>query len=324
MKLAASQAAILRQQLLARIQRSYVTTTAMVRVGDLEFPFTRITDPDRVLDEVAAEADRRERLNGRRDADEHLHLPYWAELWDSAMGIGQFIVEEDAKTRGRRDAEKGEGAGGTWRQGDKVKGDGDTKNRDEGAEHSGLVPASPRPRVPASSCIPASRRPRVPASSCIPASPRPRLPASSARSTLDLGCGMGLSGTIAAALGASVLFADIEPPALLFARLNSLPWAKRVRARRVNWQTDRLAETFSRIIGADILYERVQWPYLDAFWKHHLAPGGSVLLGEPGRQTGDLFLDWVANKGWAMKTYAQKVATRERPVRIFCLTRAGG
>ncbi|HEY8748049.1 MAG TPA: hypothetical protein VIM11_08745, partial [Tepidisphaeraceae bacterium] len=82
----------LRSRLLWRIQRRYVVSTAEVRVGNLVFPFTRIADPDRVLDDVAAEADRRERVSGQRENDEHLHLPYWAELWDSAMGMGQVMV----------------------------------------------------------------------------------------------------------------------------------------------------------------------------------------------------------------------------------------
>jgi predicted nicotinamide N-methyase len=248
-----------RQRLLARIHRRYVTTTQMVRIGSVNFEFTRIADPDKVLDEVAAEADRRERISGRREADEHLHLPYWAELWDSAAGIGQFLQS----IHGRET----------------------------------FLPsfsASPRPRVSASPFL---------------------------ISVLDLGCGMGLSGTIAAALGAKVLFADIEPPALLFARLNSLPWVDRVRARRLNWKTDRLAEQFGLIIGADILYERQQWEYLEPFCKHHLAPGGTLLLGEPGRQTGDLFIPWIQEHGWELNIFEEKVPTRERPVRIFCLGR---
>ena len=35
---------------------------------------------------------------------------------------------------------------------------------------------------------------------------------------------MGLTGTVAAAMGADVTFADLEAPALLFARMNSLPF----------------------------------------------------------------------------------------------------
>ncbi|MGH7214611.1 MAG: class I SAM-dependent methyltransferase [Tepidisphaeraceae bacterium] len=227
----------LRRHLLWRIHRRYQTVTRTVRLGGLSIDFTRIADPDRVLDEVAAEEDRREKLSRqRRDGDE-LHLPYWAELWDSALGIGQFLTKHHQPVAGQ--------------------------------------------------------------------------------SVLDLGCGMGLSGTIAARLGARVHFADLEPPALLFARLNSLLDAPRVRARRLNWQTDRLDESFDLILGADILYERKQWEFLDPFWRVHLAPGGVILLGEPGRQTGDLFVEWIVQRGWKLTAHEEPVETRERPIRIF-------
>src|SRR4051812_891057 len=74
------------QQLLLRIQRRYQTVIETVRLPGLEFPFVRIADPDRVLDEVAEAEDRHQRLSGTRAASDQLHLPYWAELWDSALG----------------------------------------------------------------------------------------------------------------------------------------------------------------------------------------------------------------------------------------------
>ena len=259
-----------RLRLLERIHRSYVTTTQSVRIGDRSLSFTRIADPDRVLDQVAAQADLQERLSGKRQGDEQLHLPYWAELWDSAMGIGQYLAENwDTKPRGRGDA-------------------GKEKSLDSNRSFS----ASPRLGVSASPL-----------------------------SVLDLGCGMGLSGTVAAALGANVLFADIEPPALLFARLNSLPWAERVRTRRLNWQRDCLSERFDLIIGADILYERAQWEYQEPFLAGHLIAGGTVLLGEPGRQTGDLYIDWIRQRAWALEISLETVPTRQTPVRILRLSR---
>ena len=248
-----------RHRLLARIHRSYATLDQKVRVGENYLSFTRIANPDTVLDQVAAEADRREKIAGKRQPDEQLHLPYWAELWDSAVGIGQFLA-----------------------------------------------------RTPLPVPVPSARR--------LPA--LPTLPLSST-SMLDLGCGMGLSGTIAASLGARVLFADIEPPALLFAQLNSLPWADHVRTRRLNWQTDDLCERFALILGADILYERTQWEYLEPFWRRHLAPGGQILLGEPGRQTGDMFLQWIAAREWKLRVNEETVPTRPKPVRILQLSEPG-
>ena len=255
-----------RARLLARIHRRYETVTEPRQVGPVSLPFTRIKDPDRVLDQVVEECDRAERLTGVRQEDPQ-HLPYWAELWDSAAGVGQVMVEEWS----------GGGVMGWWGQ----------------------------------------ERPRSSDST----TPLPHHPTTSP-SVLDLGCGMGLTGTIAAALGGRVLLADIETPALLFARLNSLPWAARVRARRVNWQADRLGERFDLIVGADILYERKQWEFLDAFWRAHLAPGGQLLLGEPGRMTGDTFLDWAPARGWRLQRRDLKVPTREAPVRVLRLTLA--
>ena len=227
-----------RARLLHRINRRYRTLTEPVRVGPFTFPFTRIEDPNRVLDEVAAEEDRLEKERGRVPEDQ-LHLPYWAELWDSATGMGQFLVAH-------------------------------------------------------------FQRPL---------------------SVLDLGCGMGLSGTVAAMLGHCVLFADLESPALLFARLNSLGHRGRVRARRVDWRRDRLREQFDLILGADILYERKQWDFLEPFWRTHLKAGGSVLLGEPGRKTGEMFVEWIGARGWALEEFAEPVETRSRPIRLFQLTR---
>jgi predicted nicotinamide N-methyase len=232
------------KQLLARIRRRYQTVTETVRLPGLEFPFVRIADPDRVLDEVAEAEDRLERLSGQRASSDQLHLPYWAELWDSALGISQWLVRQ--------------------------------------AEMS-----------------------------------------SQKWNVLDLGCGMGLTGTVAARLGHRVLFADLEPPALLFAQLNSLPTADRVRTRRLDWRTDRLDETFDLIIGADILYERKQWDFLEPFWRAHLKPGGTVLLGEPGRQTGDLFQPWIRDRGWDLHLLSESVPTRATPIRLMLLRELG-
>jgi predicted nicotinamide N-methyase len=139
------------------------------------------------------------------------------------------------------------------------------------------------------------------------------------QSVLDLGCGMGLAGAAAAATGAKVMLADIEPLALLLARLNTLPWRSHVRVRRVNWQTDRLGEKFDLILGADILYERGQWEYLESFWREHLAADGSILLGEPGRMTADPFAEWLGDRGWKVET--NREALPAKVVRIFRLTK---
>lgn len=229
-----------RLALLHRIHKKYPTLTESIRFGAIEFPFTRIADPDQVLDDVVAEEDRREKTTGVRLADPP-HLPYWAELWESARAIAQHLWNE---------------------------------------------------------------------------------PISSTTRVLDLGCGMGLAGAAAAAMGAQVVLADLETPALLLAKLNSLPYAPRVITRKLDWRKDTLNEKFDLILGSDILYDKSQWEHLDKFWKSHLAPQGRILLGEPGRQTGEMFIPWIAQRhDWLMRETFEIVNEKKR-IRIFGLRRA--
>jgi predicted nicotinamide N-methyase len=229
----------LRRRLLARISRRFAVVTETHLVGPLRPQFTRVADPDIVLDQIVDAEDRREKQTGQRRDGEDLHLPYWAELWDSALGIGAYLTTQNLR----------------------------------------------------------------------------------GKSVLDLGCGMGFAGMVSAMMGANVLLADLEPDALLFARLNTLRWFDQTRVRKLNWQKDRLAEAFDLIIGADVLYDRSQWDYLEPFFRDHVAKEGSVLLGEPGRQTGDLFPDWIVDRGWMLQSIQQKLPPRARPIRIFQLTR---
>ncbi len=281
----------LRQRLLWRIGRNYQTVTQMVELSSLRFEFTRIADPDLVLDQVAAEVDLQQRLHGRAVAQERMHLPYWAELWDSAMGIAGYLVKE-----------------GTIRE----ENPGARSQKPEEIQHVGSASAD----VAAVSSIQHSALSIQHSSQSSVLSPQ-----SSPPSVLDLGCGMGLAGTVAAALGARVLFADVEPPALLFARLNSLPWQANVRTRQFDWQRDRLDERFDLILGADILYEKAQWPFLERFWCACLSSTGQVLLGEPGRATGEQFVPWIIDRGWNLEHHEQSVTTRPKPIRLFSLRR---
>src|SRR5262245_53990999 len=80
-----------RNRLLGRIRRRFDIDTRDLHIGPLVIPFTQIRNPDSVLDAVCDEADRRERVTGERAKEDDLHLPYWAELWDSAYGIAEYL-----------------------------------------------------------------------------------------------------------------------------------------------------------------------------------------------------------------------------------------
>ncbi len=195
------------------------------------YAFTRVADPEQVLDQVIA-------AEGRGEVG---RMPYWAELWESAIGIGEWLHQHPATAAGKR--------------------------------------------------------------------------------VLDLGCGMGFAGMIAASLGATVTFVDIEAQSLEFALLNALAWSERVSARPVDWQTDRMDDRYDLILGADVLYDRAQWEYLNDFWLHHLAPDGAVLLGEPTRPNGAPFPDWIRLCGWKLELSEVRLEDRSKTIRLLTLRR---
>src|SRR5947207_16026837 len=98
----------LRQRLLLRITKRYKVAAGQVDLGTIRLPFTRIENPDSVLDMVADEVDRHERKFGRVEAGNDMHLPYWAELWDSGEGVGRFLAGAEGR---RLLAEAGGGSG---------------------------------------------------------------------------------------------------------------------------------------------------------------------------------------------------------------------
>ena len=120
------------------------------------------------------------------------------------------------------------------------------------------------------------------------------------QSVMDLGCGVGVVGAVAAGCGADVLLGDIAQPGLLFSQLNCWPWKERAVVLRLDWDHDHLGRQFDVIAAADVVYDRKNWPGLDRFWREHLAPGGSVIVSEPSRITGKEFRETIVERGWIL------------------------
>jgi predicted nicotinamide N-methyase len=101
---------------------------------------------------------------------------------------------------------------------------------------------------------------------------------------LDLGCGLGLTGIVAARKGGRVVFADKEPAALAFAAANAQRNGCRDwETRPLDFTSDVLDQQFMLILGAEILYDRPTFPVLVTFLERHLAPHGRALLADAKR-----------------------------------------
>jgi predicted nicotinamide N-methyase len=127
---------------------------------------------------------------------------------------------------------------------------------------------------------------------------------------LDLGCGLGLTGVIAALKGGRVTFADREPDALSFATLNAqLNNCLSFEAKVLDFTKDEMRQKFSLMLGAEILYDRPTFPALVDFLARHLSPGGSAVLADARRTNTEEFYRQLDRAG--LRWWREDIAERE-------------
>jgi predicted nicotinamide N-methyase len=144
-------------------------------------------------------------------------------------------------------------------------------------------------------------------------------------SVLDLGCGLGLTGIVAALKGGQVTFADKAPAALAFATVNAqLNGCVGFEAKKLDFVNVNLGQQFTLILGAEILYDSPTFPALVSFLDRHLAPGGKVLLADAKRTNTGEFYDLLGQAGfhWTTEERHEQEETFPLLVRIVCCERA--
>ena len=146
---------------------------------------------------------------------------------------------------------------------------------------------------------------------------------------LELGCGVALPSLALAGLGADVLATDWYDDALLFARANAerngLP---PLRTEPLDWRQPRGGWGYDVVIAADVLYEQRNGPVLAALLPRVTAPGGTVLIADPGRVYAGDFFRLARETGWVVDQAAvlaePSAPGAESQVRIHRLRRDDG
>ena len=128
------------------------------------------------------------------------------------------------------------------------------------------------------------------------------------KSVLELGAGLGLSGVVAASLGAHVVQTDHDASALeactRTAKLNGITG---IGGQPGDWHDWRDDARYDLIIGADIAYDGADHAALLALFERNLAPGGLVLLADPGREMQSAFMGRAKAAGWAVTLSTRNV-----------------
>ena len=147
------------------------------------------------------------------------------------------------------------------------------------------------------------------------------------QTVLDLGCGLGLTGIVAAQKGGRVTFADKEADAVSFAWENArLNGCSHYEARSLDFTLDVLETRFSLICGAEILYDRPTFPALVRFLATHLSPSGRAILSDAKRTNTQDFYQQLDRAGlqWTQAEVPEREDHLPLPVSIVIIHRAEG
>jgi predicted nicotinamide N-methyase len=141
------------------------------------------------------------------------------------------------------------------------------------------------------------------------------------RRVLDLGCGLGLPGLVAAARGASVVFADYEPAALEFVRASAARNGFRaVRCVAIDFTRESLDDSFDVILGAEVVYDPQSYQPLCEFLDRHLDAGGTIRLTDAFRSDAERFFAALRARGFVGERSPRREWEDERPQGLFLWT----
>ena len=144
---------------------------------------------------------------------------------------------------------------------------------------------------------------------------------------LELGCGVALPSLALRSRGAEVLATDWYADALRFARANAARnGLAPLRTELLDWRHPPGGWGYDLVIAADVLYEPRNGPILAGLLPRVTAPGGTVLIADPGRIYAADFLRLMRDTGWTAEEADARMepsaAGAESCVRIHRLRRA--
>jgi predicted nicotinamide N-methyase len=143
----------------------------------------------------------------------------------------------------------------------------------------------------------------------------------SGKVVLDLGCGLGLPGLVAAALGAEAWLVDREAAALEFVRAS----ARRNRLERthcvdLDFVHGALGRSFDVILGAELVYDPRSYGPLCDFLEGHLAPHGVIHITDAFRSDAETFFAELRRRGFGGNRRSWREWEEGRPQGLFLWT----
>ena len=133
---------------------------------------------------------------------------------------------------------------------------------------------------------------------------------------VELGCGLGLPGLVAALHGARVTFVDRAAAALAFVRASAAANGVAIDTVAADVTSGAVRRTFDLVLLAEVLYDRTAFPPVARAIADHLAPGGLALLADGSRIDTRAFYPELGALGLHVRTTRHQVVEEGVPETI--------
>ncbi|MEK7731489.1 MAG: methyltransferase domain-containing protein [Planctomycetota bacterium] len=145
------------------------------------------------------------------------------------------------------------------------------------------------------------------------------------RRAIELGCGVGLVSIVAARTGWHILATDCDPVALQFAEFNAAANAVEMEAfQLLDWHDPPTGPRFSRVLAADVLYQRCDHAPILKCIDQLLEHEGMAIIADPNRGVADDFVPRAEANGFCVEVIPTAASLDDpAPVagRLFILRR---
>lgn len=119
------------------------------------------------------------------------------------------------------------------------------------------------------------------------------------KTVLELGCGLGLPSIVASHLGGKVLATDFHPDVEEYFKRNCRHSVVQCDYQRLNWREERTdLGPYDVVMGSDVLYESKHPSEVARGLIKFLAPGGTIILSDPGRSYLQQFVTAMNKEGY--------------------------
>ena len=143
------------------------------------------------------------------------------------------------------------------------------------------------------------------------------LPTEPEKRFLEIGCGLGLVGVVAASFGHKIVMTEHNPDAIQFARANAeLNHCSDVEVIDLDWNSPSLYGQFDYVVGSEVVYHDQDFEPLRNLFERFLKPEGEVILCEGIRKTSlDFFKEM--QRHFDLKAQQKSIRSPEKTVLVI-------